>query len=105
MIPVVPFVPSNLHIIIEFHLKHFLVLQKQAQNYQLQIHTKKQNQEELITYTQPKSENDDLIIEKLKAIVNEIARSKNKLVEENTKLREDLKMYQNQCQVVIVFLL
>ncbi|XP_039912033.1 deuterosome assembly protein 1 isoform X4 [Hirundo rustica] len=74
------------------------LLQKQTQNYQLQIHNKKQNQEELITYTQPKSENDDLIIEKLKSIVNEITRNKDKLVEENMKLREDLKMYQNQCQ-------
>uniref|UniRef100_A0A803WBI9 Deuterosome assembly protein 1 n=1 Tax=Ficedula albicollis TaxID=59894 RepID=A0A803WBI9_FICAL len=74
------------------------LFQKQTQNYQLQICNKKQNQEELITYTQPKSENDDLIIEKLKAIVNEIARNKNKLVEENMKLHEDLKMYQNQCQ-------
>ncbi|XP_062343526.1 deuterosome assembly protein 1 [Cinclus cinclus] len=74
------------------------LFQKQTQNYQLQIRNKKQNQEELITYTQPKSENDDLIIEKLKEIVNEIARNKNKLVEENMKLHEDLKMYQNQCQ-------
>ncbi|XP_023776763.1 deuterosome assembly protein 1 isoform X1 [Cyanistes caeruleus] len=74
------------------------LFQKHTQNYQLQICNKKQNQEELITYTQSKSENDDLIIEKLKAIVNEIARNKNELVEENMKLREDLKMYQNQCQ-------
>lgn len=35
--------------------------------------------------------------------MNEIARNKNKLVEENMKLHEDLKMYQNQCQVVIIF--
>ncbi|XP_042634969.1 deuterosome assembly protein 1 isoform X2 [Catharus ustulatus] len=74
------------------------LFQKQTQNYQLQICNKKQNQEELITYTQPKIENDDLIIEKIKTIVNEIARNKNKLVEENRKLHEDLKMYQNQCQ-------
>ncbi|KAI1242059.1 hypothetical protein IHE44_0005575, partial [Lamprotornis superbus] len=74
------------------------LFQKQTQNYQLQICNKKQNQEEIITYIQPKSEHDDLIIEKLKAIVNEIARNKNKLVEENMKLHEDLKMYQNQCQ-------
>ncbi|XP_053827731.1 deuterosome assembly protein 1 isoform X2 [Vidua macroura] len=74
------------------------LFQKQTQNYQLQICNRKQNEEELITYTQPKSENDDLIIEKLKAIVYEIARNKNKLVEENMKLREDLKMYQNQRQ-------
>ncbi|KAM7064736.1 deuterosome assembly protein 1 isoform 2-T2 [Acridotheres tristis] len=74
------------------------LFQKQTQNYQLQICKKKQNQEEITTYIQPKSEHDDLIIEKLKAIVNEIARNKNKLVEENMKLHEDLKMYQNQCQ-------
>lgn len=45
-----------------------------------------------------------MIIEKLKATVNEIAINKNKLEEENLKLRENLKMYQNQCQVVIIFL-
>uniref|UniRef100_A0A8C9MJM9 Deuterosome assembly protein 1 n=1 Tax=Serinus canaria TaxID=9135 RepID=A0A8C9MJM9_SERCA len=73
------------------------LFQKQSQHYQLQICNKKQNQE-LITYTQPYSENDDSIIEKLKAVVSEIARNKNTLVEENMKLREDLKMYQNQCQ-------
>ncbi|XP_050836081.1 deuterosome assembly protein 1 [Serinus canaria] len=73
------------------------LFQKQSQHYQLQICNKKQNQE-LITYTQPNSENDDSIIEKLKAVVSEIARNKNTLVEENMKLREDLKMYQNQCQ-------
>ncbi|KAJ7422396.1 Deuterosome protein 1 [Pitangus sulphuratus] len=74
------------------------LFQKQTQNYQFQTHNKKQNQEEVITYAQPESEKDDLIIEKLKATVNEIARNKNKLEEENLKLREDLKMYQNQCQ-------
>ncbi|KFW62893.1 Coiled-coil domain-containing protein 67, partial [Pygoscelis adeliae] len=74
------------------------LFQKQTQNYQFQISNKKQNQEEVITYCQPKSEKDEVIIEKLKAIVNEIAINKNKLEEENLKLREDLKMYQNQCQ-------
>ncbi|XP_027502224.1 deuterosome assembly protein 1 isoform X2 [Corapipo altera] len=74
------------------------LFQKQTQNYQFQIHDKKKNQEEVITYAQPESEKDDLIIEKLKATVNEIARNKNKLEEENLKLREDLKVYQNQCQ-------
>ncbi|XP_066031782.1 deuterosome assembly protein 1 [Chamaea fasciata] len=74
------------------------LFQQQTQNYQLQGCNKKQNQEELITYTQPRSENDDLIIEKLKAIVDEIARNKDKLVEENMKLHEELKLYQNQCQ-------
>ncbi|XP_039236007.1 deuterosome assembly protein 1 isoform X2 [Pipra filicauda] len=73
-------------------------LEKQTQNYQFQIHNKKKNQDEVITYAQPESEKDDLIIEKLKATVNEIARNKNKLEEENLKLREDLKVYQNQCQ-------
>ncbi|KFO14750.1 Coiled-coil domain-containing protein 67, partial [Balearica regulorum gibbericeps] len=70
----------------------------QTQNYQVQISNKKQNQEEVITYGQPESEKDELIIEKLKATANEIAINKNKLEEENLKLREDLKMYQNQCQ-------
>ncbi|KAM6287664.1 deuterosome assembly protein 1 [Spheniscus humboldti] len=74
------------------------LFQKQTQNYQFQISNKKQNQEEVITYGQPQSETDEVIIEKLKAIVNEIAINKNKLEEENLKLREDLKMYQNQCQ-------
>lgn len=79
-------------------------MQKQTQNYQFPIGNKKQNQEEVITYGQPKSEEDELIIEKLKATVNEIALNKSKIEEENLKLREDLKMYQNQCQVVIFFL-
>ncbi|GAB0180728.1 deuterosome assembly protein 1 [Grus japonensis] len=74
-------------------------LLKQTQNYEVQISNKKQNQEEVITYGQPESEKDEVIIEKLKATVNEIAINKNKLEEENLKLREDLKMYQNQCQI------
>ncbi|KAM6419722.1 deuterosome assembly protein 1 [Pluvialis apricaria] len=74
------------------------LFQKQTQNYEFQRSNKKQNKEEVITYGQPKSEKDELIIEKLKATVNEIAINKNKLEEENLKLREDLKMYQNQCQ-------
>ncbi|KAM6144823.1 deuterosome assembly protein 1 [Phoenicopterus ruber ruber] len=74
------------------------LFQKQTQNYQFQISNKKQNQEDVITCGQPKSEKDELIIEKLKATVNEIAINKNKLEEENLKLQEDLKMYQNQCQ-------
>ncbi|KFR02867.1 Coiled-coil domain-containing protein 67, partial [Nipponia nippon] len=78
--------------------KNCNLFQKQTQNYQFPISNKKQNQEEVITYGQPKSEKDDLIIEKLKATVNEIAINKNKLEEENLKLREELKTYQNQCQ-------
>ncbi|XP_052668913.1 deuterosome assembly protein 1 [Harpia harpyja] len=74
------------------------LFQKQIQNYQFQISNKKQNQEEVITYGQPKSEKNELIIGKLKATVNEIAINKNKLEEENLKLREDLKMYQNEAQ-------
>ncbi|XP_067145782.1 deuterosome assembly protein 1 [Apteryx mantelli] len=74
------------------------LFQKQTQNYQFQINSKKQNQEEVITSSQPKSEKDELVIEKLKATVNEIAINRNKLEEENLKLQEDLKMYQNQCQ-------
>ncbi|KAM8821819.1 deuterosome assembly protein 1 [Eudromia elegans] len=74
------------------------LFQKQTQNYQFQIGSKKQNQEDVITSIQPKSEKDELIIEKLKATVNEIAINRNKLEEENLKLQEDLKMYQKQCQ-------
>ncbi|XP_030332221.1 deuterosome assembly protein 1 [Strigops habroptila] len=74
------------------------LFQKQTQNYQFQISNKKHDQEEVITRDQPKSETNELMIEKLKATVNEIAVNKNKLEEENLKLREDLKMYQNQCQ-------
>ncbi|XP_062495277.1 deuterosome assembly protein 1 isoform X1 [Pezoporus occidentalis] len=74
------------------------LFQKQTQNYQFQISNKKHEQEEVITCDQSKSEMDELMIEKLKATVNEIAINKNKLEEENLKLREHLKMYQNQCQ-------
>ncbi|XP_054020765.1 deuterosome assembly protein 1 [Dryobates pubescens] len=74
------------------------ISQKQTQNYPFQISSKKQNQEEVITYGQHNSEKDEFIIEKLKATVNEIAINKNKLEEENLKLQEDLKMYQQQCQ-------
>ncbi|XP_055557639.1 deuterosome assembly protein 1 [Falco cherrug] len=74
------------------------LFQKQTQNYQFQISNKKQNQEEVITYGHPNSEKDELIIENLKATVNEMAINKNKLEEENLKLREVLKMYQNQFQ-------
>ncbi|KFU83560.1 Coiled-coil domain-containing protein 67, partial [Chaetura pelagica] len=74
------------------------LFQKQTQNYQFQISNKKQNQEEVITCGQPESENDELIMEKLKTTVNEIATNNKKLEEENLKLREDIKMYQNHCQ-------
>ncbi|XP_068786620.1 deuterosome assembly protein 1 isoform X1 [Struthio camelus] len=74
------------------------LFQKQTQNYQFQISSKKQNQEEVIAFSQPKSEKEELFIEKLKATVNEIAINRNKLEEENLKLQEDLKMYQKQCQ-------
>ncbi|KFV19393.1 Coiled-coil domain-containing protein 67, partial [Tauraco erythrolophus] len=74
------------------------LFQKPTQNYQFQTSNKKQNQEEVISYGQPKGEKEELIIEKLKATVNEIALNKNKLEEENLKLREDLKTYQNQYQ-------
>ncbi|XP_010084959.1 PREDICTED: deuterosome protein 1 [Pterocles gutturalis] len=74
------------------------LFQKQTQNYQFQISNKKQNKEEVISYGQPKSEKDELIIEKLKATLNKIAINKNKLEEENLRLQEDLKMYQNKCQ-------
>ncbi|XP_074717151.1 deuterosome assembly protein 1 [Strix uralensis] len=74
------------------------LFQKQTQNYQFQISNKKQNQEEVITCGQTESEKDDWFIETLKATISEIVINKNKLEEENLKLREDLKMYQNQCQ-------
>uniref|UniRef100_A0A8C8AHY9 Deuterosome assembly protein 1 n=1 Tax=Otus sunia TaxID=257818 RepID=A0A8C8AHY9_9STRI len=74
------------------------LFQKQTQNYQFQISSKKQNQEEVITCGQTESEKDDLFLENLKATISEIVINKNKLEEENLKLREDLKMYQNQCQ-------
>ncbi|XP_010007664.1 PREDICTED: deuterosome protein 1, partial [Nestor notabilis] len=74
------------------------LFQKQTQNYQFQISNKKHDQEEVITRDQPESETNELMIEKLKATVNEMTVNKNKLEEENLKLREDLKMYQNQCQ-------
>nr|XP_009930872.1 PREDICTED: deuterosome protein 1 [Opisthocomus hoazin] len=73
------------------------LFQKQAQNYQFQISNEKQTQD-VISYGQPENGKDELIIEKLKATVNEIAINKNKLEEENLKLREVLKMYQNQFQ-------
>ncbi|XP_068005228.1 deuterosome assembly protein 1 [Melanerpes formicivorus] len=78
----------------------YKTLEKQTQNYPFQISSKKQNQEEVITYGQHNSEKDEFIIEKLKATVNEIAINKNKLEEENLKLQEDLKMYQKQCQKI-----
>ncbi|KFP27042.1 Coiled-coil domain-containing protein 67 [Colius striatus] len=74
------------------------LFQKQSQTYQFQLHNKEQNQEEAIIYGQPESEKDAPIVEKLKGTVNEIEMNKNKLEEENLKLREDLKMYQYQCQ-------
>ncbi|XP_068525283.1 deuterosome assembly protein 1 [Anas acuta] len=73
-------------------------LEKQTKSYQFQISNKKQNQEEVITYGHPASEKDELITEKLKAAVNEIAIHRNRLQEENLKLQEDLKMFQKQCQ-------
>ncbi|XP_040527864.1 deuterosome assembly protein 1 isoform X6 [Gallus gallus] len=63
-----------------------------------QINSKKQNQEEIVKYGQPERENDGLIVEKLRAAVSEMTVSRNRLEEENLKLREDLKMFQNQCQ-------
>ncbi|XP_035184686.1 deuterosome assembly protein 1 isoform X2 [Oxyura jamaicensis] len=73
-------------------------LEKQTKSYQFHISNKKQNQEDVITYGHPAGEKDELITEKLKAAVNEIAIYRNRLQEENVKLQEDLKMFQNQCQ-------
>ncbi|OXB58978.1 hypothetical protein ASZ78_004382, partial [Callipepla squamata] len=74
-------------------------LEKQTQSYQFQISNKKQNQEEMVKYGQPEREKDGLIVEKLRAAVNEMIISRDRIEEENLKLREDLKMFQNQCQI------
>ncbi|NXC48361.1 DEUP1 protein, partial [Penelope pileata] len=68
------------------------------QSCQFPISNKKQNQEEIVTFGQPESKKDGLIVEKLRATVNEMTKNRNRLEEENLKLREDLKMFQNQCQ-------
>lgn len=64
---------------------------------------KKQNQGEIVKYGQPETEKDGLTVEKLRAAVNEMKISRNRLEEENLKLREDLKMFQSQCQVITHF--
>ncbi|XP_063112325.1 deuterosome assembly protein 1 isoform X3 [Cavia porcellus] len=84
--------------------------QKQTQNYQTQLHGKKQCTEDsssevpgLICHSDPgceTSERDEFIIEKLKSAVSEIALSRNKLQDENQKLLQELKMYQRQCQAM-----
>ncbi|XP_072182919.1 deuterosome assembly protein 1 [Excalfactoria chinensis] len=63
-----------------------------------QISNKQQNQEEIVKYGQNEREKDGLIVEKLRAAVNEMTISRNRLEEENLKLREDVKMFQNQFQ-------
>ncbi|XP_019380143.1 PREDICTED: deuterosome assembly protein 1 isoform X2 [Gavialis gangeticus] len=73
-------------------------LEKQTQNYQFQISSKKHKKDDTITSSQPRAEKDEFIIEKLKFTVNEIAINRNKLEEENLKLQQELKMYQKQCQ-------
>ncbi|XP_006018697.1 deuterosome assembly protein 1 isoform X3 [Alligator sinensis] len=75
-------------------------LEKQTQNYQFQISSKKQKKDDTITSSQPRVEKDEFIIEKLKFTVNEIAINRNKLEEENLKFQQELKMYQKQCQNV-----
>nr|XP_023420365.1 deuterosome assembly protein 1 isoform X3 [Cavia porcellus] len=85
-------------------------LEKQTQNYQTQLHGKKQCTEDsssevpgLICHSDPgceTSERDEFIIEKLKSAVSEIALSRNKLQDENQKLLQELKMYQRQCQAM-----
>ncbi|XP_019467833.1 deuterosome assembly protein 1 isoform X1 [Meleagris gallopavo] len=74
------------------------LFQKQTQSYQFQMSNKKQNQGEIVKYGQPETEKDGLTVEKLRAAVNEMKISRNRLEEENLKLREDLKMFQSQCQ-------
>ncbi|XP_015707811.1 deuterosome assembly protein 1 isoform X4 [Coturnix japonica] len=74
------------------------LFQKQTWSSQFQISDKKQNQEEIVKYGQTEREMDGLIVEKLRAAVNEMTISRNRLEEENLKLHEDLKMFQNQFQ-------
>ncbi|XP_053416512.1 deuterosome assembly protein 1 isoform X1 [Nycticebus coucang] len=84
--------------------------QKQTQNYQTQLNSKKQCVEDgsseiprLMCEPEPScdtSGRDEFIIEKLKSAVSEIALSRNKLQDENQKLLQELKMYQRQCQAM-----
>nr|XP_058924140.1 deuterosome assembly protein 1 isoform X3 [Kogia breviceps] len=83
--------------------------QKQAQNYQTPLNSKKQGIEdsssEIPWICEPDTscetnERDEFIIEKLKSAVSEIALSRNKLQDENQKLLQELKMYQRQCQAM-----
>nr|XP_058924139.1 deuterosome assembly protein 1 isoform X2 [Kogia breviceps] len=84
-------------------------LEKQAQNYQTPLNSKKQGIEdsssEIPWICEPDTscetnERDEFIIEKLKSAVSEIALSRNKLQDENQKLLQELKMYQRQCQAM-----
>ncbi|OBS68175.1 hypothetical protein A6R68_03285, partial [Neotoma lepida] len=87
-------------------------LEKQAQNYQIQLNGKKQCPGDsspeiprLVCESDPgceASQRDEFIIEKLKSAVSEIALSRNKLQDENQKLLQELKMYQRQCQVSLI---
>ncbi|KAM5246070.1 deuterosome assembly protein 1 isoform 2-T2 [Ctenodactylus gundi] len=84
--------------------------QQQAKNFHTQLNGKKQclqdSRSEIphqICASDPGcevSERDELIIEKLKSAVSEIALSRNKLKDENQKLLQELKMYQRQCQAM-----
>ncbi|XP_060035646.1 deuterosome assembly protein 1 [Erinaceus europaeus] len=85
--------------------------QKQAQSYQSQLNGKTQvtadssSELPLLGYNPDSpscetSERDELIIEKLKLAVSEIALSRSKLQDENQKLLKELKMYQRQCQAM-----
>ncbi|KAI5760089.1 DEUP1 [Gulo gulo luscus] len=84
--------------------------QKQAQSYQTQLSGKKQCSEDSSSedpqlmcdpdHSCEASERDEIIIEKLKSAVSEIALSRNKLQDENQKLLQELKMYQRQCQAM-----
>uniref|UniRef100_A0A8D0HJE5 Deuterosome assembly protein 1 n=1 Tax=Sphenodon punctatus TaxID=8508 RepID=A0A8D0HJE5_SPHPU len=88
------------------------LFQRQTQNYQIQISSKKEKQEEGSSCSQAKVEHlrvqpdisnetpdrDEVFIEKLKLTVHEIALSKNKLQKQNLELQKELKVYQRQCQ-------
>ncbi|XP_060627095.2 deuterosome assembly protein 1 [Anolis sagrei] len=90
------------------------LLQRQTQNYQIQIHYQRPKAEDADPCSQGKTEHvgvqcDDLpepidrsdhFMEKLQSTVSEIAESRNRLQEENLKFRQEVKMYQRRCQTI-----
>nr|XP_016848175.1 PREDICTED: deuterosome protein 1 [Anolis carolinensis] len=90
------------------------LLQRQTQNYQIQIHYQRPKAEDTDPGNQCKTEHvgvqcddlpepvdrSDLFMEKLQSTVSEIAESRNRLQEENLKFRQEVKMYQRRCQTI-----